>query len=184
MEQFEHTLDNGNTLYYKVSSSSTYYAYAIKLQDGTLETRDEIEFEKLVKIMETARLENTRVRVWVGNTDTGVAWNEAYDVIGHIGRSSGQIKIPILLANNRSSGGPALLTRCIIRIDDVKTHKTIYKHPKFNVAKLEIKGPPKEMKARGCVSGVYQEGKNIANFKTPEAAQRWVDFMNGKRYNK
>lgn len=184
MEQFEHTLENGNTLYYKVASSNTYYDYAIKLKDGTLETRDESEFEKLIRALETARLENTRVRVWLGNTDTGVSWNAEYEVVGYIGRSGGQIKIPILLANSRSAGGPALLTRCIIRIDDIKTHKTLYKHPKFNVVKLEIKEPPREIKAQGYVSGVFQKGKNIANFKTPESAQRWVDFMIGKRYNK
>lgn len=81
MEQFEHTLENGNTLYYKVASSNTYYDYAIKLKDGTLETRDELEFEKLVKTLETARLENTRVRVWYGSTDTGVVWEDRRKIL-------------------------------------------------------------------------------------------------------
>ena len=58
-----------------------------------------------------------RIRIWYGDTATGVSWLEEYDTIGTIGRSGGQVKIPLLLKNARSSGGGGILCHCIIRID-------------------------------------------------------------------
>jgi hypothetical protein len=183
MENFEELLSNGNTVYYKVLND-TYYDYAIKLKSGELNKRDEAEFEKLIKALETARLENLRVRIWLGDPKVGEAWNEEYNVIGQVGRSGGSIKIPILMSNSRSMGGSAILTRCVLRIDNIKTHRTIYKHSKFYVPVMTIKPAAKALKAEGYTTSVFQKNEYIANFKSEEAAKRWVAFMNGERYNK
>lgn len=71
---------------------------------------------EVIKILEICRENNTRIVLDYGDTKTGKSWNEKYDVTGRIGRSTGNIKIPILLYNSRSIGGGAILDHCIIGI--------------------------------------------------------------------
>ena len=77
-----------------------------------------------------------RVRVWYGDVETGEAWGDAET--GRIGRSTGWIKIPLMIHNSRSMGGGALLDHCIVRIDradlvDGERH-VFYQHPNFHLA--------------------------------------------------
>ena len=48
---------------------------------------------------------------------------------GYVSTSMGPVKIPILLYNNRSSGGRSILTHCIVQIKESKTSKILYQHP-------------------------------------------------------
>lgn len=56
-----------------------------------------------------------RIRIWYG--DEKKSWNEESDIIGNIGRSTGEIKIPLLIKSSRSYGGFRILDSCIVRID-------------------------------------------------------------------
>lgn len=56
-----------------------------------------------------------RIRIWYG--DEKKSWNEENDIIGNIGRSTGEIKIPLLIKSSRSYGGIGILDSCIVRID-------------------------------------------------------------------
>jgi hypothetical protein len=133
------------------------------------ETSNEVKevLEKLVS--ETPR---KRVRIWYGDVKTGLAWNDEYDIMGYIGRSTGEQKIPLLVNNARSFGGGGILTHCIVRIDDIAAKTTLYKHPNF---KCDI---------------VLSNVDNLlvlpvsARFKTPDQAQRFIKFMHGERYSK
>jgi len=87
-----------------------------------LETNDEV-----VNVLERCRMNNTRVVLDYGDTTTGKSWNERYDVTGRIGRSSGRIKVPLLIHNKRSTGGGMVLTRCIIGIKESKGSKALYR---------------------------------------------------------
>lgn len=87
---------------YKITESGT--AYHIDTPDD------------LVEVLERIRHNNWRVTFDFGNTDTGESWNESYRVTGRIGRSTGRIKIPILVYNTRSWGGGALLDDCILSV--------------------------------------------------------------------
>jgi len=73
--------------------------------------------DELVRKLEGLRLCNARVRFFYGNPETGVLWAEEYDTIGRIGRSTGSVKIPLLTKTIRSTGGGAILTHCILRVD-------------------------------------------------------------------
>jgi len=73
-----------------------------------------------------------RLHLSYGDKETGEDWNEEYDVDGYIGRSSGSIKIPLLIHNSRSMGGSGILTDCIVRIQTAKGKITLYKHPKYH----------------------------------------------------
>ncbi len=87
--------------------------------------------KKIVSILDDAIINRKRLKLDYGNTATGESWNECYDIIGRIGRSTGSIKIPLLILTSRSYGGGALLDSCIIKITDIKTGKVIYKNQNY-----------------------------------------------------
>ena len=72
--------------------------------------------DNLVEILERIRQQQTRVVVDYGDTATGKSWGEIHDTTGRIGRSTGRIKIPLLIYSSRSWGGGALLDNCIVGI--------------------------------------------------------------------
>jgi len=87
--------------------------------------------KKIVSILDDAIINRKRLKLDYGNTETGESWNECNDIIGRIGRSTGSIKIPLLILTSRSYGGGALLDSCIIKITDVKTGNVIYKNQNY-----------------------------------------------------
>ena len=185
-------LSNGNTLYY-TKHNGTSYEIAIKLADGTIEEYSHIVDKHLVDIISNCISHRNRVRIWYGNIKTGETWLEEYDVTGVIGRSMGdRFKIPILVNNARSYGGGAILTNCIVRIDDIKTKAVLWKvdnfhTPDFNIRQLDgVTDSKGELKERWGVE-VKKDGKDWeldAILNSEIQAQRWVDFMTGKRYSK
>ena len=180
----EEKLSNGNTLYY-VEKEGMYFEVGIFLGDkNKLEVFDNVN-EALMSLIIRAWKYKFRIRVFYGDIHTGRSWNEDYDVMGTIGRTTGNIKIPILVHNKRSWGGGALLLSSVIRIDDIEDKKTLWKLPNFHVEKMTI-----ERRAFECFPFAVMQTQdngaisNVANFKTETQAQKWIDFMEGKRYSK
>lgn len=120
IETVTESLTNGNTITYKLINRTAYH----------LETPDAI-----CKVLEEARLKGYRQRLLLdfGDTETGKSWQEKFDIAGYIGRSTGRIKIPLLIHNTRSSGGGAILDHCIIKITDTRTKQVLYKHKKYHL---------------------------------------------------
>ena len=118
-----------------------------------------------------------RLRVWYGDTETGRCWMEENDITGYVGRSTGPIKIPLLIHNSRSYGGGAILDHCIIRITARNPHVNridcLYSHPDFHIPTITIEG-----------ASVLFDGEIHANFKTAEQAHRYAAFMAGERMGK
>lgn len=139
---------------------------------GTLET--------VKMILEKYMHNGKRIRIWYGDTDTGRAWEEEHDVTGHVARSTGRKPIAILVHNARAYGGPAILTACIIRIDDISTHSTLYRHKGFNAGSWEVTVSDMPGYAENAVCN----GSIHARFRKVGQAQRYIDFMLGNRYNK
>lgn len=108
-----------------------------KVLNGTHYHRDTPD--AVIRAIELAREKGHRVRIFCGDVNTGVAWAEENDIMGRIGRSTGTFKAPLLIANARSMGGPALMDHCIlgIRLTGKHTylnrHVWLYKHPTFSV---------------------------------------------------
>lgn len=141
-------------------------------------------------LLQSLNYSKRRVRIWYGDAITGKSWNEEYDVIGTIGRSRGPAKIPLIIPNRRSSGGPAILDHCIIRIDDTVARRTLYKHSNFHTG-LKIKLPTtivfdilkQSVKERIEVIDTIKD-TIIARFDHPFKAHKYIEFMEGKRYSK
>jgi hypothetical protein len=181
----EDKLSYGNTLYY-VEREGMYFEVGIFLgRENKLEVFDNVN-EALMSLIIRAWKYKFRIRVFYGDIHTGRSWNEEYDVMGMIGRTTGDIKIPILIHNRRSWGGGALLLSSVIRIDDIEDKRTLWKLPNFHVEKMTVEKRSVFTDYPFAVMQTQDSGaiSNIANFKTAEKAQKWVEFMEGKRYSK
>ena len=102
---------------------------------------------------------------------------------GTIGNSLGPLKVPILLANRRSIGGPALLDHCLVKLK--RTEGTIlYRHPEYHTGMFTIRAiRPEEtcngenLFAKGYTHAVDVDNHNRANFRSLPAAERYVRKM-------
>lgn len=138
---------------------------------------------KVIDILERARMEYKRgrlyrIRLFYGDTKTGRDWLEENNIMGYVGRSTGLIKIPLLIHNRRSTGGHGILDHCIVKI----THRrqVIYQHPKYHIGgwtrgKDDHETYPWYFK---------REGETIARFKTYDESKRFRAFITGESDSK
>lgn len=90
----------------------------------------------VIDILELHRgAREARLRLTYGDPDTGQAWDGEPDT-GYIGRSTGTVKIPLVIHNSRSIGGGGVLDHCIVRIETAAGKHVLWQHPKYQ--------PPKE----------------------------------------
>ena len=90
--------------------------------------------EKVVQVLDRFMHDrDTRLRFCFGDADSGKDWEKELDITGYIGRSTGDIKIPILISNKRSSGGGAILDHCIVKIEYANKKKggVLYQHSTY-----------------------------------------------------
>lgn len=145
---------------------------------------------EVIEVLESSRKSGARVRLFHGDTETGKDWLEEHYVTGRISRSMGPHKVPILLNNRRSIAGGAILDHCIVRILVNGVEK--YRHPKYQEPEFAIIPTPDSASITVAEHRVYRNlpwtvtvnGLGHAAFKTKDAADRWVDFMKGKRLSK
>jgi hypothetical protein len=168
METVTEKLSNGNEITYKIVNGTAWYAA----------TPDAV-----ANVLGKAMSNRTRIRVFYGDRETGRDWLEEYSTMGYIGRSTGNIKIPLLVKNANSYGGGALLTDSIVRITIDK--RDVYKHPTYHQPELSIR----ESDEVGYASEVMQADREdsfscAARFKTRKQAERWAQFIKGERNSK
>lgn len=140
--------------------------------------------QAVIDVLERARWSEQRIRLHYGDTKTGSDWLEEYGVTGRIGRSTGSQKIPIMIANAQSMGGPGILDHCIVKITTtIQPKQVLYQHPKYQKPALRIapklaptryrRGtPPKIVRAYRVVVLCGREEQ--ARFKSRAAAERYV----------
>jgi hypothetical protein len=138
----------------------------------------------VVEILEKYSNGATRIRVFYGDQATGRCWMEENDTIGTIGRSTGRIKIPLLIKTRRSFGGGALLDSAVVKIT-VKIHgvvmpQIVYQHPNFHMPEMDVVSSH----VPGYAAGVDFDHVRTANFVDRAKARRFVAFMRGERNSK
>lgn len=131
--------------------------------------------EQVVSWLETSMARNQRIRVFYGDTNTGADWLEENDTMGTIGRSTGKIKIPILIKRSTSTGGLSVLDHAIVKITTGK--HTVYQHPKYHLPELTVH-------ADGGHHWVMADKKYHARFITKSQANRFISFLKGERDSK
>jgi hypothetical protein len=148
--------------------------------------------DRIIELLESARKNHERIRVFYGDVLIGLSWLDEYDTIGTISRSMGPQKIPILIKSSRSSGGGGILDHCIIRIDvkanNYSGHQCVYSN-NFHTGLHTITRIDAPLIANGkeykyAAMQRKDDGTDtvIANFETFEKMQRYDDFINGKSW--
>ena len=133
--------------------------------------------DEVVAILENARQTRTRLHVSLGDSESGRDWIEENMVHGVIGRSTGSIKIPLLIHNRRSLGGPGLLDHCIVRIRTSSGGRILWQHPDYHHGRLEIRQKTEPVTlpdGRTLTVDVLRDGELHASFESVEKARRWV----------
>lgn len=130
----------------------------------------------VIDLLERFRTTGERIRIW--HSHNGVNWNNEYNTIGTIGRSTGKYKIPILKDNSRSLGGISISEECIVRIDINRNGKkeTVYRD---NTIKFDHF-------VSTDLGNVYNETKDelYARCKNGNSGKRLAAYMNGERWCK
>lgn len=95
-----------------------------KIVNGTYYNEDTPD--KVIAILENSRLTKKRILIVYGDVKKGTVWDRGTPERGHVGRSTGNIKIPLLIRTSRSLGGTALLDNCIIKILESRGGALLY----------------------------------------------------------
>jgi hypothetical protein len=159
---------------------SGYEKYLEALAARAASPRKEITYfdpgtsRKVRRVLEAARRDALRVRLVLGNVQTGEPWLDERDVVGRIGRSVGALKVP-LLVESRQRGGAAILTAHVLAIIDWDTGAFLYRHPAYQPPALTIQ--PGSDADRPWE--VQRAGQVVASFDDIGRAGAYVAFMRG-----
>lgn len=129
------------------------------------------------------------LRIFTGDTQTGRDWCNEYDVIGHIGRSNGSTKVPLLIERlyspsrgySKAHGGAAILTDCILRIIDVESCVELYRAANYQMPEFDIEIDHGDKK---LPFKVKRDKATQAAYATQEAAGEYIAFMQGFRVSR
>ena len=130
----------------------------------------------------------TIVRIFLGDQVTGRDWCEENDVVGYVGRTSGTMKVPILLeplilhkSLCAAQCGDAIPTNCILRIIDVVAGAELYRAAHYQLPTFEIVRDDSDTTHPFKVKRDGRDGTVCAGCKTYEEACRFVAFAMGTR---
>ena len=139
--------------------------------------------DAVIRVLENARLNRSRLHISLGETDgpnVGRDWLKEFDAHGYIGRSMGPIKVPLLIANTRSTGGGALLDHCVVRIRRSAGGRVLYQHPVYHFGTMEIRSKSEPVAlpdGRVLRVDVFRDEELHAAFENMAQARRWVNKM-------
>lgn len=126
------------------------------------------------RVLEACRRSGQQVRLILGDPQTGQSWLDECDVVGRIARSTGWLKVPLLVEPGEHGGG-AILTACVLGIIDWRSGTALYRHPAFVPPDLRIL-PADEV---GFAWRVVHQGADIARFDDVGKAGAYVAFLRG-----
>jgi hypothetical protein len=128
--------------------------------------------------------EAAMVRIFYGDPYTGEDWCEENDVVGFVGRSSGILKVPLLIPRNCISG-PSILESSIVKIIKIATGEILWKSSNYITPELII--VPSKRKSDGFTYDVNRikagQEESLASFDSYGLAASYVAFITGAIYS-
>lgn len=130
---------------------------------------------EVARVLESCRKALDKIRLVLGDPSTGESWLDEYDVVGTIGRSTGSLKVPLLIEDGEHGGG-SILTACVLCIIDWNSGRTRYRHAAYRPPELSIK--PSNDAARPWA--VLHRDKEVVRFGDIGKAGAYLAFMRGE----
>lgn len=90
------------------------------------------------RVLERCGRRGSVCRLILGDVATGEPWFDERDVVGRIGRSTGSLKVPLLVPRGEN-GGPAMLTACLLAVVDWRSGRLLYRHPRYQEPALDLR---------------------------------------------
>lgn len=115
------------------------YQAAMRLYMTMNDTQTWFESEtpyKVRTILERYRRSGKEIRIFYGNPKTGCDLLEEFDTVGTIGRSSGAMKVPLLVIDEL--GGSAISTKNIVRLMDVASGNELYRCKNYHQPAIQV----------------------------------------------
>ncbi len=154
------------------------FAIASKFDLGTWYSHDTPK--EVQRILNKYMNSSDKIRIFYGDVKTGRDWLEECDTVGTVGRSTGVMKIPLLMKEDDNYGA-SILDACIVRIIDVETSTELYRHEKYQLPDLELRRYSEgDLFDKGYTYGVFMHDENQANFKSLGKAAKYISFMLGE----
>ena len=141
---------------------------------------DERTPDEVIRVLESARQNRTRLHISLGDTASGRDWLEEFETHGYVGRSIGPVKVPLLVANTRSLGGGSILAHCIVRIRTSAGGRVLWQHPDYHHGTLEIRQKTEPVTlpdGRILRVEVVQDGDEQAAFENVAKARRYIQKL-------
>lgn len=87
-----------------------------------------------INVLEKLQDSGFRIKLAYGDRLTGADWGETHDIAGYVGRSTGRMKVPLLVYNKRSTGGGVILTANVVKIEHAnrKYGGILWEHPNYH----------------------------------------------------
>jgi hypothetical protein len=108
---------------------------------------------KLKDVLEDCRVRERKIRIVLGDPETGKVWLEENDVVGYLGRSTGTQRALLMLSNKSAIGGPAVSVENIL---GVMHYSVAAAEVQFLYAHANLKAPMMTVLVKNCKEYPYQ----------------------------
>lgn len=133
--------------------------------------------QEVIRILDLLLTNRKQCRLYYGTN--GVDDLCEYDVDGRIGRSTGIVKIPLIVKPG-ASGGPGIMDHHIVKIC-IKTgsrYETVYKHQEYRCPTLELVVNTETFGVKSPYI-IRADGKDQAGFATKKRAMQYINRFVG-----
>lgn len=134
---------------------------------------------ELQAILERCRENRTPVRCFFGNPKTGRDSLEEFNVTGRVGRSTGILRIPLLVPDG-DCGGDSLSSERVVKLVATRSGRVLWQHAAYHIPQLAL--VPDESHP-GITWRLDVDGQCQARYRDIGEAAEHVAFITGRTHH-